>query len=481
MPDTVARRNPVSSSGCRGRDENDDLAFRVAVAQDVAVHRDRPGRRVLDGLVVFPVGADHVGSPQFGEARAARREVPEFTEAEPEKYGITSHMVVGPSLFALPGGIRRLEETALARAAEGLFSPVQAGKALAVREPSRPAALLGLNGLYDLPAPATADGLGASHAHLRDDYEKLLSGAFGTDEEAWPGASPAGFDRQYRTNVLGVFLTCQAFVKQVPGDGGSIVNISTSDISTNSPGSALYTSAKGAVTQLTRVLANELGGRNIRVNAVAAGATDTEASRAAGLVNDENVAGVSRITPLGRLGSPDAAWITGDVIFASGGLRCPFSRAEPGVLPVPTAVPCPGPRGAGELTALPLRPTHLTPGPRSGVHPAPPAARRREADGAWFTLPLACAALERWLTVRTRLVERAHGTSRLWVSLFANYDGTRHQHGQERSIGWLMHHRRLARDYETHPHRSEAMIQLAMIDLMARRLTGGNTTNWRGT
>ncbi|MEU7688091.1 transposase [Streptomyces spectabilis] len=38
----------------------------------------------------------------------------------------------------------------------------------------------------------------------------------------------------------------------------------------------------------------------------------------------------------------------------------------------------------------------------------------------------------------------------------------------ERSIDWLMHHRRLARDYERHPHRSEAMIHLAMIDLMAR-------------
>jgi transposase len=51
----------------------------------------------------------------------------------------------------------------------------------------------------------------------------------------------------------------------------------------------------------------------------------------------------------------------------------------------------------------------------------------------------------------------------------------------ERSIGWLMHHRRLARDYETHPHRSEAMIHLAMIDLMTRRLTGETTPNWRGT
>ncbi|MDT0484552.1 transposase [Streptomyces sp. DSM 41640] len=49
----------------------------------------------------------------------------------------------------------------------------------------------------------------------------------------------------------------------------------------------------------------------------------------------------------------------------------------------------------------------------------------------------------------------------------------------ERTYGWLMLHRRLARDYETLPARSEAMIHLAMTDLMARRLTGENTNSWR--
>ncbi len=51
--------------------------------------------------------------------------------------------------------------------------------------------------------------------------------------------------------------------------------------------------------------------------------------------------------------------------------------------------------------------------------------------------------------------------------------------GVERTFGWLMHHRRLARDYETHPHRSEAMINIAMIDLMSRRLTRESTHNRR--
>ncbi|MGW0885917.1 IS5 family transposase [Streptomyces sp. NPDC002671] len=49
----------------------------------------------------------------------------------------------------------------------------------------------------------------------------------------------------------------------------------------------------------------------------------------------------------------------------------------------------------------------------------------------------------------------------------------------ERTLGWHMDHRRLARDYETHPHRSTAVIQLAAINLMTRRLTHEATTNWR--
>ncbi|BCL32150.1 hypothetical protein GCM10017557_70090 [Streptomyces aurantiacus] len=51
----------------------------------------------------------------------------------------------------------------------------------------------------------------------------------------------------------------------------------------------------------------------------------------------------------------------------------------------------------------------------------------------------------------------------------------------ERTFARLMHHRRLARDYEIHSHRSEAMIHVAMIDLMSRRLTSESTPNWRDT
>jgi kynurenine formamidase len=55
-----------------------------------------------------------------------------------------------------------------------------------------PAAIVGLNGLYDLPA--LVNGLDASHEHLRDAYEMFLSNAFGADKGKWPAASPARFD-----------------------------------------------------------------------------------------------------------------------------------------------------------------------------------------------------------------------------------------------------------------------------------------------
>ena len=51
----------------------------------------------------------------------------------------------------------------------------------------------------------------------------------------------------------------------------------------------------------------------------------------------------------------------------------------------------------------------------------------------------------------------------------------------ERTLGWLMHHRRLARDYETLPDHSASMIHIAMIDNLAQRLTDETTPTWRDT
>ncbi|MEV8311111.1 IS5 family transposase [Streptomyces flavidovirens] len=85
---------------------------------------------------------------------------------------------------------------------------------------------------------------------------------------------------------------------------------------------------------------------------------------------------------------------------------------------------------------------------------------------------------------RQHLVEHA-ATLGIDMEITARKPGTRgftaipKRWAVERTYGWLMLHRRLARDYETLPAHSEAMIHVAMTDLMARRLTGENAISWR--
>lgn len=98
--------------------------------------------------------------------------------------------------------------------------------------------------------------------------------------------------------------------------------------------SQLYTGTKGAVDAITGVLANELGARKIRVNAINPGIVETEGTHAAGFIGSEFEANAITQTPLGRTGQPaaiaaiavflasaDAGWITGEKLTASGGLR----------------------------------------------------------------------------------------------------------------------------------------------------------------
>jgi 3-oxoacyl-[acyl-carrier protein] reductase len=136
-------------------------------------------------------------------------------------------------------------------------------------------------------------------------------------------------------NVLGTILTTQEALKHFPRAGGSVINISSIASENPVPNSALYSTTKGAIDTLTMALARELGPRNIRVNNVAPGLVDTEGNRSSGFVGSAE--GNARIaaTPLGNrfglpgeiaptvvfLASDDAAWLTGERISASGGLR----------------------------------------------------------------------------------------------------------------------------------------------------------------
>jgi 3-oxoacyl-[acyl-carrier protein] reductase len=141
------------------------------------------------------------------------------------------------------------------------------------------------------------------------------------------------FRLHYNINVLGVILTVQEAIKRFGADGGSIINLSSIVGSHPVSGALLYASTKGAVETLTRGLALELAPRKIRVNAIAPGHTETEGNLTAGTFEGGAGAALAAKTPLGRLGritdiaplavflaSNDSAWITGEVIRASGGL-----------------------------------------------------------------------------------------------------------------------------------------------------------------
>ncbi|WIG55644.1 MAG: Oxidoreductase, short-chain dehydrogenase/reductase family [Rhodanobacteraceae bacterium] len=141
------------------------------------------------------------------------------------------------------------------------------------------------------------------------------------------------FRQEFDVNVLGLLLTTQAAAKHL-GEGGSIVNIGSLVTRISPPASAVYTGTKGAVDAITGVLARELGPRKIRVNTVSPGMVETEGTHAAGFIGSEFAANAAAQTPLGRIGQPqdiasivtflasdDSHWLTGEQLYASGGMR----------------------------------------------------------------------------------------------------------------------------------------------------------------
>lgn len=136
-------------------------------------------------------------------------------------------------------------------------------------------------------------------------------------------------DRVLRTNIRGAFVVAQQAARKVR-DGGAIIAFSTTVTRTHLPTYGAYAATKGAIEVLVPILAKELAGRDITVNAVAPGPTATELffeGKPQELV--DRIAGAN---PMGRLGTPEdiaeivatlagpARWINGQTVFVNGGL-----------------------------------------------------------------------------------------------------------------------------------------------------------------
>jgi 3-oxoacyl-[acyl-carrier protein] reductase len=141
------------------------------------------------------------------------------------------------------------------------------------------------------------------------------------------------YRKHFDLNVLGLLLTTQEGVKLMNCDGGSVINISSIAAITPPATSSVYSATKGAVDVITRVLAQELGGKKVRVNSLSPGLVETEGTRTLFEDGEFKGASISR-TPLGRVGQPDdiaraavflasedSGWITGEVIPVGGGVR----------------------------------------------------------------------------------------------------------------------------------------------------------------
>ncbi|KAL2840290.1 hypothetical protein BJY01DRAFT_218579 [Aspergillus pseudoustus] len=140
------------------------------------------------------------------------------------------------------------------------------------------------------------------------------------------------FDTLFAANVKGPLLTVQAAEPHIP-DGGRIMLFSTSlaAFSMVQPNYLLYTASKGAVEQMTRVLAKDLGRRGVTVNTIAPGPIGTDAYYVG--KTEEMVQMQSRIAPAGRLGKPEevanvvtfiaseeSQWVNGQTIRINGGM-----------------------------------------------------------------------------------------------------------------------------------------------------------------
>jgi 3-oxoacyl-[acyl-carrier protein] reductase len=147
---------------------------------------------------------------------------------------------------------------------------------------------------------------------------------------ALASADDVNFDRQVNVNLKGTFNTLREAAKRLR-NGGRVINFSTTVVGLKLETYGVYAATKAAVETLTAIMAKEMRGRSITVNAVAPGPTGTDLFLNG--KSDELVERMAKMNPLERLGTPadiaavvaflagpDGAWINGQTLRANGGV-----------------------------------------------------------------------------------------------------------------------------------------------------------------
>jgi 3-oxoacyl-[acyl-carrier protein] reductase len=182
----------------------------------------------------------------------------------------------------------------------------------------------------DVAIPAQAAQLAEAVAAQFGRIDILVNNAGSIEPGLFGAIEPEAFHRQFTSNALSVLLMMQACVPYFPPTGGRVINISSSLAMAPIESTVIYSAAKSAVNTMTLGFARELGAKNITVNAIAPGATETPMTSG---IPQEIKDKISAATPLGRWARPEdiadvalflasdaARFVTGRVIVVDGGL-----------------------------------------------------------------------------------------------------------------------------------------------------------------
>lgn len=179
----------------------------------------------------------------------------------------------------------------------------------------------------DLREPSAIDDILSRCGRELDEPSVLVNNAAYSTTQQWDELTAEEFDNHYLVNFRASSLLSIAFAKQYSrGQGGRIISLTTGQALGPMPTELAYAASKGAIEAFVKSFAIAVGHRGITVNAINPGPNDT------GWMTDELKAYLKPKFALGRIGqpddvakvitflaSPDAAWITGQVINVEGG------------------------------------------------------------------------------------------------------------------------------------------------------------------